>query len=89
MFGRLRMSAAQCEKMYADMSASIIQPPLKRLSLVSRGADLLQIKGKFDEQALEAGIKAAVLASDGQADSLFIDLRPGSCKVQVFWSNCS
>lgn len=53
MLGRLRMSIADCEKMYAELSQAIFTPTRVEFDFLSRGADFFKANGYFSAVPLE------------------------------------
>lgn len=77
MLGRLRMSVDQCEDAYMKFSEDIFTSP----NAVTKAYNLLNAKGRFSTQALEANIKELIDSAGLAQSEKFDDNRNDSCKV--------
>ena len=82
MLGRMRMSIAEAEKAYEELSKKLFTP-VKGKHNPGRLYDLLQANGKFESEPLETHIKQKLQDKNTDKEELLKDTDPESCKVFV------
>jgi patatin-like phospholipase/acyl hydrolase len=82
MLGRLRMTIADCEAAYLELSERIFTPKRPQFRVLGRANDFLNANGKFDIGELEAAIKKIIENRQLPEAALMQDPDPG-CKVSV------
>jgi len=75
------MSIDECEEVYLELSQKIFVPHRSKANIVGQGLDLVNARGKFSSEALEAGIKNVVKSKGFSEDQLFYNQDDGGCKV--------
>lgn len=79
MLGRLRMTLADCQAAYLQLSERIFNPRRHKLNFAGQAKDFLLANGRFDSDELEAAIKE-ILVDRCSVDELLQENDP-KCKV--------
>ncbi len=82
MLGRMRMSIAEAEQAYAELSEKLFTPSRGKFS-PGRAYDFLQANGKFQSEPLETHVKSLLGRKKYDRESLLQDPDTDSCKVFV------
>lgn len=85
MLGRLRMTLAECEDVYLQLSKEIFTPRRNKHDLFGRSKDFLQVNGKFDSKVLQDAIRECI--GKKQPDDVLLKDPDSPCKVYVLRSN--
>jgi hypothetical protein len=81
MLGRLRMSVRECIDVYLKLSQLVFQPRRNSTDIIGRARDRLQVRGRFDGDALSRVVKSIVQESGEIAEARLMESRAGQCKV--------
>jgi hypothetical protein len=60
MLGRLKMDIEDCITAYLQISRDVFQPTKKRFNIFGRASDALNVRGRFNSEALKKGIQKIV-----------------------------
>jgi hypothetical protein len=83
MLGRLRMRASEAIDVYLKLSQNVFQPRRNQMDLLARARDRVQLRGRFDGDALAQAVRDIVQKSGEAPESLLIEPQDGPCKVCV------
>lgn len=82
MLGRLRMTLAECEDVYLQLSKKIFTPRRYKHNIFGRGKDFLQANGKFDSGVLQDAIRECI--REKHPEDILLKDPDLACRVYVY-----
>jgi hypothetical protein len=83
MLGQLRMHVSEAIDVYLKLSQDVFQPRRNQIDILARARDRVQLRGRFDGDALAKAVRDIVQKSGEAAEALLIEPQEGPCKVCV------
>ncbi|KAH8588549.1 phospholipase [Bisporella sp. PMI_857] len=83
MLGRLRMRASEAIDVYLKLSQDVFQPRRNQMDILARARDRVQLRGRFDGDALAQAVRDIVQNSGEAPESLLMEPQEGLCKIFV------
>ena len=83
MLGRLRMRASEAIDVYLKLSQDVFQPRRNQMDILARARDRVQLRGRFDGDALAQAVRDIVQNSGEAPESLLMEPQEGLCKMCV------
>lgn len=81
MLGRLKMTLADCQAAYLQLSERIFNPRRHKRNYVGQAADFLSANGRFDSSVLEAAIKEILVDQCKMPEDELLQEKDPKCKV--------
>ena len=81
MLGRLKMTLADCQAAYLQLSERIFNPRRHKLNYAGQAKDFLSANGRFDSVELEAAIKEIIVDRCGMSVEELLQEKDPKCNV--------
>ena len=83
MLGRLRMHVSEAIDVYRELSRDVFQPRRNQIDFLARARDRVQLRGRFDGDALARAVRDIVQKSGEVPEARLLEPQTAPCKVYV------